>query len=230
MAKGAGMICPNMATMLAFVATDAAVSAQLLQRCLQQAVAGSFNAITVDGDTSTNDACVLAATGAGGGPAITDPQSAAYEAISAAIGEVCLELATAIVRDAEGATKLVGVEVRGARDESEARSVAYTIAHSPLVKTALFASDPNWGRILAAVGRSGLPEFDIERVSLWLDDVCIARAGARDADYREAAGAAVMRRDAFTVGVELGRGSASVRILTCDLSLDYVRINAEYRT
>ena len=230
MAKGAGMICPNMATLLAFIATDAAVSAPLIQQCLEQAVADSFNAITVDGDTSTNDACVLVATGASGQPEIVLAASADYKELCKGVRAVCSELAAAIVRDGEGATKLVTVQVGGARDAAEARAVAYCIAHSPLVKTALFASDPNWGRILAAVGRAGLPDLAIDRVRLWLDDVSVVRDGGRDPEYREEAGATVMRQDAFGIRVDLGRGEAATRVLTCDLSHEYVRINAEYRT
>ncbi|HEC17683.1 MAG TPA: bifunctional glutamate N-acetyltransferase/amino-acid acetyltransferase ArgJ [Sedimenticola sp.] len=230
MAKGSGMIRPDMATMLAYVATDAAVDPALLRDCLGQAVAPSFNSITVDGDTSTNDACVLMASGAGGAAPITARGSAAYRGLCEAVTGVCMELARAIVRDGEGATKLVEVLVEEARDEAEARDVAYTIAHSPLVKTALFASDPNWGRILAATGRAGVEDLAIERVRIWLDDVCIVRAGGRADDYREEAGQAVMSQAEFSIRVALGRGEAGARVLTCDLSYDYVRINAEYRT
>ncbi|MBK1648519.1 bifunctional glutamate N-acetyltransferase/amino-acid acetyltransferase ArgJ [Rhabdochromatium marinum] len=229
MAKGAGMICPNMATMLAFIATDAAVTPPFLQAALTQAVAGSFNAISVDGDTSTNDACMLAATGQLGNAPL-EPSSTHAQTFQQALNELCLELATAIVRDAEGATKLVRIEVSEARSTQEARAVAATIAHSPLVKTALFAGDPNWGRILAAVGRAEVPELSIDQVSLWLDEVCIVSSGGRDPAYREAEGARVMAQDAFSIGVRLGRGSAHSSILTCDLSYDYVRINAEYRS
>jgi len=230
MAKGSGMIRPDMATMLAYVATDARVSPALLQACLEQAVAPSFNAITVDGDTSTNDACLLLASGVAGGSEITDADSPAYEALCSAVSEVCMELARAIVRDGEGATKLVEVRVEQAASLNEARQVAYTIAHSPLVKTALFASDPNWGRILAAVGRAGLADLDIQRVELWLDEVCIVRDGGRAADYTEAAGQRVMSQDELSIRVLLGRGQVTGSVLTCDLSYDYVRINAEYRT
>jgi len=230
MAKGSGMICPDMATMLAYVATDAAIDKKLLQDCLRQAVAPSFNAITVDGDTSTNDACVLMATGMSGASPITDSESTAYQKLSAAVTEVCMELARAIVRDGEGATKLVEILVEGAVSQSEAKEVAYTIAHSPLVKTALFASDPNWGRILAAVGRAGLENLDIELVQIWLSDVCIVRNGGKADDYTEEAGQAVMDQPEFTIRVVLGRGEVETRVLTCDLSYDYVRINAEYRT
>ena len=229
-AKGAGMICPNMATMLAFIATDAAVVPDLLQACLVSAVARSFNAITVDGDTSTNDACVLVATGACGNPEIRDGVSPQYAALQSAVDAVCVELATAIVRDAEGATKLVSVQVEVAANVEEARAVAYTIAHSPLVKTALFASDPNWGRILAAVGRAGLRDLDIERIRIHLGEVLIVEAGGRAPDYTEEAGVAVMAEPEILIRVALGRGAAEARILTCDLSYDYVRINAEYRS
>ncbi|MEJ2590745.1 MAG: bifunctional glutamate N-acetyltransferase/amino-acid acetyltransferase ArgJ [Candidatus Thiodiazotropha sp.] len=230
MAKGAGMIRPDMATMLAYVATDLQVEPALLQCCLADAVAPSFNSITIDGDTSTNDACVLLASGASELPPVTDASSPAYRQLAAAVAEVCMTLAREIVRDGEGATKLVEVLVEQAADTAEARQVAYTIAHSPLVKTALFASDPNWGRILAAVGRAGLDGLAIERVELWLDDVCIVRSGGRADDYTEAAGQSVMDRSEFTIGVKLGRGDASARVLTCDFSYDYVKINAEYRT
>jgi len=229
-AKGAGMIRPDMATMLAFVATDATVAPALLQRCLVEAVNGSFNSITVDGDTSTNDACILAATGAAGAPAIEVAEGPAWEALKAAVAEVCLELAQAIVRDGEGATKFITVEVAGGRDAGECRQVAYTIAHSPLVKTAFFASDPNWGRILAAVGRAGLADLELEAIDILLDDVCIVRNGGRADDYSEARGQAVMDRAEIRVRVELGRGDAAARVWTTDLSHDYVRINAEYRT
>ncbi len=229
-AKGAGMICPDMATMLAFLATDAAVAPSVLQSCLRAAVDRSFNAITVDGDTSTNDACVLAATGALGNPVIEDVSGSDYAALQSAVEAVCLDLATAIIRDGEGATKLVSVLVEGASDRDEARRVAYTIAHSPLVKTALFASDPNWGRILAAVGRAGFSDLDIGSVRIFLGDVLIVDAGGRAPDYREEAGAAVMAEPEILIRVLLGRGEAHARVLTCDFSYDYVRINAEYRS
>ncbi len=227
-AKGAGMIRPDMATMLAFIATDAVADEERLKRILADAVADSFNAITVDGDTSTNDACVLLATGQSGVriPAL----GADGERFAAAVREVCMDLAQAIIRDGEGATKFVTVRIEGGRDAIECRRVADAIAHSPLVKTAFFASDPNWGRILAAVGRSGLSDFDLERVAIYLDEICIVRAGGRAPDYTEARGREVMRRPEITVRVELGRGGAAARIWTTDLSYDYVRINAEYRT
>ena len=228
-AKGSGMIHPNMATMLAYVATDAAVPQALLQRSLERAVAGSFNAITVDGDTSTNDACVLMATGQG--PVrVDDLDSAAGQALQQAVDAVCRTLAQAIVRDGEGATKFITVQVGGGRDTAECRQVAYAIARSPLVKTAFFASDPNWGRILAAIGYAGLPQLAIDGVTVHLGEVCIVRGGARDPDYTEAQGQAVMAKDEITVSVALGRGAAEATVWTCDFSYDYVRINAEYRT
>ncbi|MFZ5532696.1 MAG: bifunctional glutamate N-acetyltransferase/amino-acid acetyltransferase ArgJ [Pseudomonadota bacterium] len=226
-AKGAGMIRPDMATMLAFVAVDAVIDAADLQGALEGAVAGSFNCITVDGDTSTNDACCLVATGEG--PRLT-PADPAWPAFQAALDEVCLQLAQAIVRDGEGATKFITVAVEQARDAAEARQVADAIAHSPLVKTAFFASDPNWGRILAAVGRAGLSELALERVAIDLDEVGVVRAGGLDPAYREADGQRVMARTDITITVRLGRGEAGMRIWTCDLGHDYVRINAEYRT
>jgi glutamate N-acetyltransferase/amino-acid N-acetyltransferase len=216
--------------MLAYVATDLRVDSGLLQACLEQAVEPSFNSITVDGDTSTNDACMLLASGTSVLPPVTDRDSEAYRKLCEAVADVCMQLAREIVRDGEGATKLVQVQVSQARDTREARQVAYTIAHSPLVKTALFASDPNWGRILAAVGRAGIEGLDIEQVQLWLDDVCIVRAGARAPEYTEIAGKLVMDQTEYTIRVGLGRGGAEARVLTCDLTYDYVKINAEYRT
>ena len=230
MAKGAGMIRPDMATMLAFLATDLAVDQDLLRRCLSEAVKVSFNAISVDGDTSTNDACVLAAAGTLGNDPLDNPESADYLALRNAVEEVCRELATAIVRDGEGATKLVTVRIEEAGDSVEARRVADTIAHSPLVKTALFASDPNWGRILAAVGRAQVEGLDIDAVRIWLGDLCIVSRGGRDPDYTEAAGQAIMEEKEIRIRVALGRGEVVAELLTCDLSYDYVRINAEYRT
>ncbi len=228
--KGAGMIRPDMATMLAYLATDAAVDWGLLQTCLKEAADLSFNAVTVDGDTSTNDACVLAAAGTLGNPTIADPNGADYQALRQAVIDVCQELATAIIRDGEGATKLVTILIEEAADPAEARRVADAIAHSPLVKTALFASDPNWGRILAAVGRAGVEGLDIDRVRIWLGDTLIVSDGGRATDYTEADGRAIMAQAEIQIRVALGRGRAGVRVLTCDLSYDYVRINAEYRT
>jgi len=225
-AKGAGMIRPDMATMLAFVATDAAIDAPQLQALLQQAVDQSFNRITVDGDTSTNDACLLVATGQSG----VTLDSSNQALLGAVINRVCRTLAQAIVRDGEGATKFVTIEVQGGRDAHECLQVAYTIAHSPLVKTALFASDPNWGRILAAVGRAGIAALDLEAVRILLGDVCIVEQGGRAASYTESAGQAVMDRAEIRIRVELGRGEAAETVWTTDLSYDYVKINAEYRT
>ncbi len=228
-AKGSGMICPDMATMLAYVATDASVPQPLLQEMLREAVEQSFNAITVDGDTSTNDACVLLASGATK-LAIDSLASDDGRALSQAVQSVCAELAEMIVRDGEGATKLVRVRVASAASDGEARRVAYTVAHSPLVKTALFASDPNWGRILAAVGRAGVDGLDIDRIRIWLGDVCIVSGGGRDPGYTEEAGQAVMAAEEIVIRIDLDRGESQVQVLTCDLSYDYVKINAEYRT
>ncbi len=227
--KGSGMIHPNMATMLAYVATDAALAPALLQSCLERAVASSFNAITVDGDTSTNDACVLVASGQGE-VTFESEEDAGFSEFQAALTGVCQTLAQAIIRDGEGATKLITVEVCGGRDVAECRQVADAVALSPLVKTAFFASDPNWGRILAAVGRAGLPDFDIDLITIYLDEVCIVRGGGRAPTYTEAAGQAVMEREEITVTINLERGEAKTRVWTCDFSYDYVRINAEYRT
>jgi glutamate N-acetyltransferase / amino-acid N-acetyltransferase len=229
-AKGAGMIRPDMATMLAFIATDAAVSRAALAACVRAAADATFNRITVDGDTSTNDACVLLATGKAGHSKIDLSQGDAYERLAAAVREVAADLAQAIVRDAEGATKFITIDVSGGASEADCLEVAYTIAHSPLVKTAFFASDPNWGRILAAVGRAPVARLDVGRVAMHLDDVCIVRDGARAADYTEVEGQRVMAQPEIRLHVDLGMGSATARLWTCDLSHDYVRINAEYRT
>jgi glutamate N-acetyltransferase/amino-acid N-acetyltransferase len=227
-AKGSGMIRPDMATMLAYVATDAALEGSLLQRCLNEAAKHSFNRITVDGDTSTNDACVLMASGQSG--LTIKVGSDNFQQFSEAVTAVCQQLAQLIVRDGEGATKFITIVVNGGRDEAECEQVAYTIAHSPLVKTALFASDPNWGRILAAVGRAGLVDLDLNALSIYLGDVCIVRDGGRSAEYREEMGQAVTARDEITIRVELARGEAQAVLWTCDFSYDYVRINAEYRS
>jgi glutamate N-acetyltransferase/amino-acid N-acetyltransferase len=227
--KGAGMIRPNMATMLGFVATDAAVPAPLLQRWVREAADASFNRITIDGDTSTNDSFVLIATGAGGLRVDDDASPGAAE-LRALIAEVARELAQAIVRDGEGATKFISVTVEGARSGDEAAAVAYAIAHSPLVKTAFFASDPNLGRILAAIGYAGVEDLEVDRVDLFLDDVHVATAGGRHPAYREEDGQRVMKQAEITVRAVLGRGSASTTVWTCDLSHDYVSINADYRS
>jgi len=226
--KGAGMIQPNMATMLSYIATDAAIEQPLLQQCLQDAVAISFNSITVDSDTSTNDACVLMATGRAGNDIISS-KDADYQAFSQAVQQVCLYLAQAVIRDAEGATKFITLEVNTAASIEDARQVAYTVAHSPLVKTALFASDPNWGRILAAVGRSGV-EFDLDKIQIYLDDVCIVSNGGRDAVYTEEQGQRVMKQSEILIRIDLNNGDQQARIWTSDLSYDYVKINAEYRS
>jgi len=228
-AKGAGMIQPNMATMLAFIGTDAKIGQALLQDCLAAAVEQSFNRITVDGDTSTNDACVLMASGCTAAPEI-NKDSRYFPVFADAVVGVCKELAEAIVRDGEGATKLIRIKVEQALSDEEAVRVGKTVAHSPLVKTAFFAGDPNWGRILAAVGRSGVENMVLEAVQIYLDDVCIVRNGGRAGDYTEEAGQRVMNNSEITITVKLGRGDAAQEILTCDFSYDYVRINAEYRT
>ncbi len=227
-AKGAGMIRPDMATMLAFIATNARIKPDVLQTSLHEAVNQSFNRITVDGDTSTNDACVLCATGQADVDIDTD--SAAYPTFQKVLTELCEELAKSIVSDGEGATKLINIQVAGGRNQAECLSVAYTVAHSPLVKTAFFAADPNWGRILAAVGRAGMTDLDITTVNIFLDEVCIVRNGERDSEYTESQGQAVMDRNEITVQIDLGRGNDSTHVWTCDFSYDYVRINAEYRT
>lgn len=227
--KGAGMIRPDMATMLAFIACDAALEADALQQCLSRAVQYSFNRITVDGDTSTNDACVLVATGATGAAPMAATH-AGYPDFCAAVSELCAQLAQLIVRDAEGATKFVTIRVEQGRDAAECLRVAYTVAHSPLVKTALFASDPNWGRILAAVGRAGVEALDIERINMFLGEVCIVRNGGVADDYREQEGQRVMQAEEISIRIQLGRGDVSEQVWTSDLSHDYVRINAEYRS
>jgi glutamate N-acetyltransferase / amino-acid N-acetyltransferase len=227
--KGAGMIKPNMATMLGFVACDAQVSGELLQKMVSEAAEASFNRITVDGDTSTNDACMLVASGRSG-VSLNSAEDALYAPLQAAINEVFLELAHAIVRDGEGATKFVAVAVDGATDSEEALKVAYTVAESPLVKTALFASDPNWGRILAAIGRAGVECLDVDAVSVTLNDLLIAEKGGRAASYTEAAGAATMKQEELTIRINLNRGNCSETVWTTDFSYDYVRINAEYRS
>lgn len=227
--KGAGMIRPDMATLLGFIATDAVIGREALAQALHEAVEVSFNSITVDGDTSTNDSVVVVASGAAGHAPLT-PDAAAWPVFVDALRALCIELAQAVVRDGEGATRLVTIEVEAAQHRDEARAVAFTVAHSPLVKTALFAGDANWGRILAAVGRSGVVDFDLSRVDIAIDDVDLIRGGEPAADYSEARGSAVFARPEFTIRIRLGRGDAACRIWTCDFSYDYVRINAEYRS
>lgn len=229
MAKGAGMIQPNMATMLAYVATDAAVAQPLLDQLVKEAVAASFNRISIDGDTSTNDACVLIASGVTGAT-VADADSEAYAQLQVAVTEVHIELAQAIVRDGEGATKFVTIQVNNAASTREALNVAFEIGESPLVKTALYASDPNWGRLVMAVGNAGLDNLDTGKVSIFLDDVQIVDAGGRAADYTEEAGQKVFEGAEFTITVDLQRGEACEHIWTCDFSHEYVTINAEYRT
>ena len=229
-AKGSGMICPNMATMLAFIATDMAVEKTLLQALLAQLTDRSFNRITVDGDTSTNDACVLLATGEAGNTPVNDVHCDLYHALHDAVEEVCISLAHSIVRDGEGASKFVTVQINGGRSEAECLEVAFTIAHSPLVKTALFASDPNWGRLLMAIGRADIPKLDVESVRLYLNEVLIAEGGCRAASYTEEQGVIAMAPEEIVIRVELGRGAATATVWTTDFSYDYVRINAEYRS
>ena len=229
-AKGAGMLRPNMATMLAYLATDVAVSPTVLQALLAEAVELSFNRITVDGDTSTNDACMLVATGAAGNALLQSTDDPLCDALRDALQEVCVNLAQGLVRDGEGASKFVTVEVNGGAQEQECLDVAFTIAHSPLVKTALFASDPNWGRLLAAIGRAGLVDLDVTRIAVYLNDVLIAEQGCRASSYTEQQGAAAMALEDITIRIELQRGPATATVWTTDFSYDYVRINAEYRT
>jgi glutamate N-acetyltransferase/amino-acid N-acetyltransferase len=224
--KGSGMIKPNMATMLGYVATDAAVDAELLHRALRLATNQSFNRITVDSDTSTNDCIMLVATGASG-LVIDEPL---FEQFVEQLTQVFKQLAQAIIRDGEGATKFVAVQVEGAENSAEALAVAYSIAESPLVKTALAASDPNWGRILAAIGRAGVANLDVNQVQLSLNNVLIAEGGARAASYSEEAGQAAMQPEDISIQVALNRGSAADTVWTTDLTYEYVRINAEYRT
>ncbi|MEX2961315.1 bifunctional glutamate N-acetyltransferase/amino-acid acetyltransferase ArgJ [Microbulbifer sp. TYP-18] len=229
MAKGSGMIQPNMATMLAYVATDADIEPQLLQSLLRESVAASFNRITVDGDTSTNDAAVLIASGTAG-PRLDKADDDNYRRLRDAIVQVHVELAQAIVRDGEGATKFVTVQVRGAASSDEAFKVAFAVGESPLVKTALYASDPNWGRLVMAVGNSGVEGLDPSRVNLFVDEVQLVAGGGLAPGYTEEAGQRVFARPEFTITVDLGRGGAAEHIWTCDLSRDYVAINAEYRS
>lgn len=227
--KGAGMIRPNMATMLGFIATDARIAPDVLQSLASELGEKSFNRITIDGDTSTNDACMLMASGQYDGPEIT-ADSPHLPTLREALRQVYLDLAHAIVRDGEGATKFVTIDVSGAASQQEALDVAYTVAHSPLVKTALFASDPNWGRILAAVGRAGVPDLDLGSLEIYLGDVCLVRNGGRADDYSEDRGQRVMSQEEITIAIDLKRGSVQETVWTCDFSHDYVTINAEYRT
>ncbi|MDT7516480.1 bifunctional glutamate N-acetyltransferase/amino-acid acetyltransferase ArgJ [Rhodoferax mekongensis] len=228
--KGAGMIRPNMATMLGFIATDACIDPSVMYALARELAEGSFNRVTVDGDTSTNDSLLVIATNKAGNSPITDLSSPAAMALKSALLEVARKLAQAIVRDGEGATKFITIQVNGGRTEAECRSVAYAIAHSPLVKTAFFASDPNLGRILAAVGYAGIDDLDQGLIELYLDDVHVATHGGRNPAYREEDGQRVMKQSEIAVRVDLGRGNATQTVWTCDLSHDYVTINADYRS
>ncbi|QNM97555.1 bifunctional glutamate N-acetyltransferase/amino-acid acetyltransferase ArgJ [Chitinimonas koreensis] len=228
-AKGAGMIHPNMATMLGYVATDAIVAQPLLQAIVKHAADRSFNCITIDGDTSTNDSFMLVASGQTG-DAILDADGADYLALRDAVTAVAQELAQAIVRDGEGATKFMTVQVEGGRDESECKAVGYAIGRSPLVKTAFFASDPNLGRILAAIGYAGIDDLDVDKLDLYLDDVLVATGGGRNPAYREEDGQRVMAKAEILIRVLLNRGETAATVWTCDFSYDYVKINADYRT
>jgi len=228
--KGSGMIHPNMATMLAFVATDAAIEKPVLDQCWSEVTAKTFNRVTVDGDTSTNDAAVIIATGQAANPLISSATTDAYHELKDALHNVCAMLAQSIVRDAEGATKFVKVTVSGGASEQDCLDIAFSIAHSPLVKTALFASDPNWGRILAAVGYAPVANLDIDKVDLYFDEVCVASSGAIDPNYTEEKGKSVMSQEEFEIRILLHAGEAEASVWTSDLSHEYVRINAEYRS
>jgi len=230
MSKGAGMICPNMATMLGFMATDAAIAPGLMKSLAHELAEASFNRITIDGDTSTNDSFVVIASGKAGTTEISHWDSDSARLLKQALLDVARWLAQAIVRDGEGATKFITVSIEGGRDTAECRQVAYAIAHSPLVKTAFFASDPNLGRILAAVGYAGIADLEQSLIELYLDDVHVATRGGRHPDYREEDGQRVMKQDEITVRVLLGRGQAQDQVWTCDLSHEYVTINADYRS
>ncbi len=228
--KGAGMIKPNMATMLGFLAFDANVAQPVLDQLVKDVANRSFNCITIDGDTSTNDSFILIASGKSSLPAVTSTDSPAYAALREAVTEVAQTLSQLIVRDGEGATKFMTVQVEGGKDVAECRQIAYAIGHSPLVKTAFYASDPNLGRILAAIGYAGVTDLDVGKIDLYLDDVLVAKAGGRNPAYQEADGQRVMKQSEITIRVLLGRGDAAATIWTCDLSHDYVSINADYRS
>jgi glutamate N-acetyltransferase/amino-acid N-acetyltransferase len=234
MSKGAGMMRPNMATMLSFIATDADIAQPILNALVKEAADLSFNSITVDGDTSTNDSFVLIATGAAGAAAITSVDSLAYRSLRDAVIDLAVWLAQAIVRDGEGATKFMSIVVEGGKSRDECRQIAYAVAHSPLVKTAFFASDPNLGRILAAIGYAGVADLDVSILKVWLgsgqDEVLVAEAGGRAESYQEEDGARIMQNAEITVRIDLARGQAQATIWTCDFSYDYVKINADYRS
>ncbi len=229
-AKGVGMLQPNMATMLTYIATNAAIAQPLLQRMVKEIADKSFNRVTVDGDTSTNDSFMLIASGRAGNAEITDATSADYAALHATVLAVATPLAQAIARDGEGATKFITIRVSGATSDDEAARVGKCIAHSPLVKTAFFASDPNLGRLIMAIGNAGVANMDVSKVSIWLGDVRVLLNGGRDPAYREEDGARVMKPAEIDIHVALGRGGAEQTVWTCDFSYDYVKINAEYRT
>jgi glutamate N-acetyltransferase/amino-acid N-acetyltransferase len=228
--KGAGMIRPNMATMLGFLAFDANVAQPVLDQLVKHVADRSFNCITIDGDTSTNDSFILIASGKSSLPPITSTDSPAYAALRDAVTEVAQELAQLIVRDGEGATKFMTITVEGGQDAAECRQIAYAIGHSPLVKTAFYASDPNLGRILAAIGYAGVTDLDVGKIDLYLDDVLVAKAGGRNPAYKEEDGQRVMKKSEILIRVVLGRGDAQATVWTCDLSHDYVSINADYRS
>ena len=229
-AKGAGMIRPNMATTLAFIGTDLSISHDVLQYFLEMAVEKSFHRITIDGDTSTNDACALLATGTSSVPVIDDKNSPEAQRFYSSLEQVCIDLAQSLVRDAEGATKFISIMIEGGASEQECLEIAFTIAHSPLVKTACFASDPNWGRVLAAIGRANVDSLDINKVSIQINSELVVEDGARAASYREEIGVSAMNSDDIVIRVLLGSGTYSTTIWTSDLSYDYVKINAAYRT
>lgn len=228
--KGAGMIRPNMATMLSYVATDAPISQDLVEKLLRTTVEQSFNRITVDGDTSTNDSCIFIATGKAGGAEINAVEDARYQVVLDTLSRIMLRLAQLIIRDGEGATKFITVTVEGGANTQECCDVAYSTAESPLIKTALFASDPNWGRIVMAIGKAGVSNLDSNKVQVWLGDVQICLNGGANPDYTEEAGAAVMAEKEITIRIDLGRGTATDTVYTCDFSYDYVKINADYRS
>jgi|TARA_Y100000310_G_C20695465_1_gene825397 glutamate N-acetyltransferase/amino-acid N-acetyltransferase len=228
MAKGSGMIRPDMATLLVFLATDASIESDLLQEILNRSVGRSFNRVTIDSDTSTNDCCMLSATHLS--EVTIEKGNESLHRFTAAMDDVCVQLAKGIVKDAEGASKFIEVIVENGKDTNECLTIAYSVAESPLVKTAMFASDANWGRILMAVGKAGVEDLDVTTVSVFLDDVCIVRCGERDGQYREEMGAAVMAKEEICVRIDLARGEATETVWTSDLSHEYVRINAEYRT
>ena len=228
--KGAGMIRPNMATMLSFVATDAPIAKEMVEQLLKTTVEHSFNRITIDGDTSTNDSCIFVATGLAGGAEIQSQADPRYQQVLDVLARMMNRLAQLIVRDGEGATKFITVQVDGGANTQECCDVAYSVAESPLIKTALFASDPNWGRIVMAIGKAGVPNLDSSLVQVWLGDVQICLDGGANPDYTEAAGAAVMAEKEITIRIDLARGTSQDKVYTCDFSYDYVKINADYRS